>query len=268
MPTLNRWWPNDEICRSTNGGSTCKPVLGNATRDHSLAPYAAVSSPHWLGDIEIDPFDANTAWFVTGYGVYQTTNLREADQNRPVAWTFQNKGLEETVPLKLVSPPAGAPLVSAIGDLDGFRHDNLDVSPTAGRLNPRYGTNTWIDYAAHQPAFMVRVFNNTDGKYGAYSIGGGTAWTSFPSAPAGANGGGTIAVSADGNTLVWAPSGVTSVYYSTNRGTSWRAATGISKANLKPMADRVNARKFYRYVMPNAKNQKRRYSRILRKLDM
>jgi photosystem II stability/assembly factor-like uncharacterized protein len=246
VSTLNRWWPNDEIYRSVDGGSAWKPVLGTATRDHASAPYAAASSPHWLGDIEIDPFDANTAWFVTGYGVFQTTNLREADQSR-ISWVFQSKGLEETVPLKLISPPTGAPLLSAIGDIDGFRHDNLDVSPAAGRLNPRYGTNTWIDYAANQPAFMVRAHNNADGKYGAFSTDGGTSWTSFPSAPAGANGGGTIAVSSDGNTLVWAPAGVTSVYHSTNRGTNWTAAAGISKVGLKPMADRVNARTFYLY---------------------
>ncbi|WP_157593038.1 carbohydrate-binding protein [Rufibacter tibetensis] len=246
VSTLNRWWPNDEIYLSTDGGATWKAVLGGATRDHTSAPYAAASSPHWLGDIEIDPFDANTAWFVTGYGVYQTTNLRETDQSR-ISWFFQNKGLEETVPLKLISPLTGAPLVSAIGDIDGFRHDNLDVSPTAGRLNPRYGTNTWIDYAANQSSFMVRTHNNADGKYGAYSTDGGTSWTAFPSAPAGVNGGGTIAVSADGATLVWAPGGVNSVYYSTNRGTSWTAASGIIKGGLKPMADRVNARKFYVY---------------------
>ncbi len=247
VSTLNRWWPNDEIYRSTDGGTTWRPVLGNATRDHSSAPYAAASSPHWLGDVEIDPFDANKAWFITGYGVFQTTNLREADQGRAVTWTFQNKGLEETVPLKLISPPTGAPLLSAIGDIDGFRHDDLDVSPSAGRLNPRYGTNTWIDYAANQPSFMVRVHNNAQGKFGAYSTDGGTTWTPFGSAPAGVTGGGTIVVSADGATLVWAPVGVNSIYYSTNRGTSWITATGISKGGLKPMSDKVNARKFYVY---------------------
>ncbi|RNI31269.1 T9SS type A sorting domain-containing protein [Rufibacter latericius] len=247
ISTLDRWWPNDEIYRSTDGGTSWKAVLGTGTRDHSSAPYAGASNPHWLGDIEIDPFDANIAWFITGYGVFQTTNLQEASQNRPVSWVFQNKGLEETVPLKLISPPTGAPLLSAIGDIDGFRHDNLNVSPSAGRLNPRYGTNTWIDYAANQPAFMVRAFNNADGKYGAYSTDGGTTWTSFPNFPAGANGGGAIAASADGAILVWAPGGTSSLFYSTNRGSSWSAASGVSKSDLKPKADRVNARKFYVY---------------------
>ncbi|GGK64923.1 hypothetical protein GCM10011405_11180 [Rufibacter glacialis] len=247
VSTLDRWWPNDEIYRSTDGGTSWKAVLGTGTRDHSSAPYAAASNPHWIGDIEIDPFDSNTAWFITGYGVFQTTNLQEATQNRPVAWVFQNKGLEETVPLKLISPPTGAPLLSAIGDIDGFRHDDLDASPPAGRLNPRYGTNTYIDYAANQSSFMVRVFNNPEGKFGAFSTNGGTTWSPFPSAPAGASGGGTIAASADGTTLVWAPAGTTSVYSSTNLGASWSAATGVSKPGLKPMADRVNGRKFYVY---------------------
>ncbi|MGV3540379.1 MAG: WD40/YVTN/BNR-like repeat-containing protein, partial [Rufibacter sp.] len=107
--------------------------------------------------------------------------------------------------------------------------------------------NTWLDYAANQPLFITRVHNNANGKFGAYSTDGGSSWTSFPSAPAGVSGGGAIAVSADGSRLVWAPGGVSAVYYSTNRGASWAASTGISKAGMKPMADRVNAQKFYIY---------------------
>ncbi|WP_148041311.1 carbohydrate-binding protein [Rufibacter immobilis] len=248
VSTLNRWWPNDEIYHSTDGGATWRAVLGPGTRDHATAPYAQASNPHWIGDVEINPLDANQAWFITGYGVFHTTNLQAADQNQPVAWAFQNKGLEETVPLKLISPPSGASLVSAIGDIDGFRHDNLDASPATGRLTPRFGTNTWIDYAPNQPEFMARVHYGAEGKYGAYSRDGGTTWTSFGSFPAGTTGGGVVAVSADGSTLVWAPgNNAVSVYYSRNRGTTWTASAGVSRAGLKPMADRVNPQKFYVY---------------------
>ncbi|TXK36694.1 T9SS type A sorting domain-containing protein [Pontibacter qinzhouensis] len=247
VSTLNRWWPRDEVYRSTDAGTTWRPLLETASFDHTAAPYAAASNPHWLGDLDIDPFDSNKSWFVTGYGVFNSTNLSESDQQRPVNWVFQNKGLEETVPLKLISPPAGAHLVSALGDIDGFRHDNLDESPAAGRLTPRYGTNTWIDFAANLPTFMVRTHYQSEAHFGAFSTDGGSNWAPFANHPAGVTGGGNIAVTADGAAMIWAPAGVSSVYHSADRSVSWAASAGAGKANLKVAADRVNAAKVYAY---------------------
>ncbi|MCC9137609.1 xyloglucanase [Pontibacter silvestris] len=247
VSTLNRWWPGDEVFRSTDGGETWQVLLNDATWNHSLAPYAASSNPHWIGDVAIDPFDSDNAWFVTGYGVYNTTNLTAADQGTAIEWTFQNQGLEETVPLKLISPPDGAHLLSALGDIDGFKHDDLDISPMAGRLSPNYGTNTSITFAEKQPSIVARTYYDANGNYGSYSTDGGDTWTSFTSYPAGATGGGNITVSADGNTFLWAPGGVAGIYYSTNKGSTWSAASGVTRAGLKPVADRVNSKKFYVY---------------------
>lgn len=172
VSTIDRWWPGDEIYRSSDGGATWKALLVTATWDHSLAPYAASSKPHWLGDVEIDPFNSNNGWFITGYGVFNSTNLIASGQNTPTKWVFQNQGLEETVPLKLISPPAGSHLLSALGDIDGFKHDNLDVSPTS-RLTPQYGTNTSIDFAEKLPSFIVRTHYNAEAKYGAFSMDSG-----------------------------------------------------------------------------------------------
>lgn len=248
VSTLGRWWPRDEVLRTTDGGSNWTALLTNATWDHALAPYAASMNPHWLGDVEIDPFNANNAWFVTGYGVYNSNNLSAS----PTNWIFQNKGLEETAALELISPPAGAPLLSALGDIDGFKHDNLDVSPSGGRLSPQYGTSLSIDFAQSVPGFMARTYNNSGGNYGSYSTDGGSTWTSFASVPSGTTGGGNIAVSADGNRIVWAPEGASAMYVSTNRGTSWTACSGVP-ANLKPVSDRVNSQKFYVYEPVNGR---------------
>ena len=43
--------------------------------------------------------------------------------------------LEQTALITLVSPTAGAPLISGFGDVHGFVHDRLDVSP-AGITEP------------------------------------------------------------------------------------------------------------------------------------
>jgi hypothetical protein len=245
VSTLDRWSPRDEVFRSTDGGTSWTALLANATWDHSLAPYAAGVNPHWLGDVDMDPFNSNNAWFVTGYGAYNSNNLTASQTN----WIFQTNGLEETAAIELISPPSGAPLLSAIGDFDGFKHDNLDVSPAAGR-STQYGTNSSLDFAQNLPTFMARTYNNASGNYGSYSTDGGSTWTAFTSVPSGTSNGGKICVSADGNRIVWAPAGAAAMYYSTNRGSSWTACSGVP-AGLKPVSDRVNSLKFYVYDAQN-----------------
>ncbi len=245
--TLSRWWPGDEVFRSTDGGATWKPLIASATWDHSLAPYASGYKPHWIGDVDIDPFNSNNGWLITGYGTYQCKNLTDADNNNSVKWIFDDQGLEETVPVDLVSPPSGARLVSSLGDIDGFRHLSLNVSPPTGRLSPNYGTNNSIDFAEKQPNYMARTHGQLSGKFGAYSKDNGITWTPFATAPVtGSNKGGAIAVSADGMTLVWRPEGE-AFYYSTNNGSSWTLSSGTSTSGLRPIADRENGNKFYAY---------------------
>ncbi len=244
--TLGRWWPGDAVFRTTDGGANWTDLLADATWDHSLAPYAEASNPHWIGDVDIDPFNSDNAWFVTGYGIYNSNNLTAS----PTNWIFQNRGLEETATTELISPPSGAPLLSTLGDQDGFKHDNLDVSPAAGR-STLYGTNTSIDFAEALPTFMARTYNNAAGNYGSYSTDGGDSWTAFSSIPSGTTGGGNIAISADGDRIVWAPQGASTLYYSINKGASWTAASGGIPAELKPVSDRVNSQKFYVYDAVN-----------------
>jgi hypothetical protein len=242
VSTIDRWWPRDEIFRSTDGGSTWTALLGSAIWDHTSAPYTSGHTAHWIADVEIDPYDSRKAWFVTGYGVYQTIDITAS----PVTWTFQNNGLEEIVAAALVSPASGVPLLSAVGDQDGFRHVNLDVSPAAGKHNPSYGTHTGIDVADLNSNYVVRVYNNSSGNYGSYSNDQGITWTMFGSYPGGTNGGGSVAVSANGSRIVWSPAGASAVYYSANNGAAWTASTGISSGQAV-VADAVNSNKFYAY---------------------
>jgi photosystem II stability/assembly factor-like uncharacterized protein len=238
VSTLDRWWPADEIYRSDDGGQTWSGVLAGAARDHSSAPWAATLSPHWISDVEIDPFDSGHATFITGYGIFSTSNLG-ASPGQP-AWSFDCKGLEECVPQALVSPAAGPPLVSAIGDFDGFRHDNLDASPALGRHSPPKGTTHALDGAGTAPAVLAKMH----GAKGSISRDGGVTWTEFPAAPPTASGQrGELAVSADGTRILWCPK-ASAAYVSSNDGVTWTPAAGSPAGDLWPAADRVDPLRF------------------------
>ncbi|BCU79547.1 hypothetical protein [Luteolibacter sp. LG18] len=232
VSTLDRWWPGDEIYRSDDGGQTWTGILAEATLDHGSAPWAASVKPHWITDVEIDPFDPGRVTFVTGYGLY-TTQDPGVSAKKP-AWSFDNKGLEESVPLGLVSPASGPPLISVIGDFDGFRHDDLDASPISGRHSPSHGTSYSLDGAGMAPGVLARLHESS----GSVSRDGARTWKAFPSAPPGSNNG-QIAVSADGAVLLLCPKeGVP--YRSSDDGATWKPAAGCPAGKYRPAADRMN----------------------------
>ena len=244
VTTLDRWKQGDEIYRSTDGGATWSARLRSGTRDHSSAPWAASPTPHWIGDIEIDPSDAERALFVTGYGVYQT---RDFAADAPV-WAFHNAGLEETVPIALVSPSDGPALVSVIGDFDGFRHDEVTGPPPAKRHTPSHGTNRSLAAASLKPAVMARTFYGARGApRGAHSADGAVTWTDFAASPSTTAGPGIIAINADGTRFVWNQIGLVP-HLSTDTGATWTAATGSVPAGAHaPVADPVDPLRFYVY---------------------
>jgi photosystem II stability/assembly factor-like uncharacterized protein len=245
--TFAHWKPCDEIFRSTNGGASWTPLLAQAVWDHAAAPYTQDLKPHWIGSLEINPFDSDQALFVTGYGIWSCSNLTGADAGRPTRWTFTDNGLEETVPLALLSPPEGARLLSGVGDIDGFRHDDLDVSPASGAFDgPRYSNTEDLALAGKNPRVIVRTGTGRNGTVrAALSTNGGKTWSALGSEPAGSAGAGTIAISADGRTIVWTPrDSVPS--YSNDMGNQWRACAGISP-HADVVADAVNPARFYTF---------------------
>ncbi|MGG1942091.1 X2-like carbohydrate binding domain-containing protein [Paenibacillus polymyxa] len=271
VATLNAWWPDETIYRSTDRGATWSPIWefdGYPARklkynlDISGAPWLTFNanpappevSPKlgWMiGDLEIDPFNSDHMLYGTGATIYGSKNLTNWDKGGKLDISVAAKGVEETAILDLVSPPTGAPLVSAVGDVSGFRHDDLFKAPAKMLDNPTFTSSESIDYAELSPSFMARV-GKADYKKdpNAKSIGlsndGGANWYKANSEPPGTAGGGSIAVAANGNGLLWSTSDK-GVFYSKTGGNSWTASTGVP-ANAKIASDRVNPNKYYAFA--------------------
>lgn len=179
--------------------------------------------------------------------MWGTDNLTSADSNQTTNWSVRALGIEEAAVLDLISPPTGAHLLSGLGDVNGFRHDDLSVSPRQGMFtNPMFGNTESLDFAQSNPSIIVRIGNGQPGKRGAYSLDGGMTWSPFASNPSlGRRSIGKIAVSADGGTIVWSPATGTP-FYSRDFGTTWNSCMGIFK-NLFVISDRVNSSKFYAF---------------------
>ncbi|MEA9914777.1 cellulase [Xanthomonas campestris pv. raphani] len=245
--TFRRRTPRDELYRSVDGGKHWTPLLADAVFDHSAAPWTAHATPHWMGALAIDPFDGNHALFVTGYGIWASRNLQDfAAPQRPLQWWFQDRGLEETVPLDLLSPMAGAHLLSALGDIDGFRHDELDHAQLQ-YAGPRLTNGESIDAAGQAPQWVVRSGTVRDRRNNEiralYSRDGGKQWTAFASEPPAGQGAGSIAIGADAAQVVWAPARGGN-WRTSDFGAQWQRVDGLPDTALV-VADRVDARRWY-----------------------
>lgn len=239
----------EDIYRSTDGGSTWKPVFrGGGTYDFSLAPYVSHTGIHWLFDIEIDPANPDHAMFTTGFGGFETFDLTDMDKNKPTKWSVMTTGIEETVALDLLSPPRGAHLISAIGDYGGFVHWDLNKpAPEGNFINPHFGNTDGLDCAYEKPEIIVRVGNAShDSKVKCnigYSLDEGKSWQPTVAMPEPGSKHGSIAVSADGRSWIWTPE-KSAVYVTHDRGTFWKKCSGVPE-NTRIIADKVNPAKFY-----------------------
>ncbi|BCJ94693.1 xyloglucanase [Anaerocolumna cellulosilytica] len=271
VSTLNSWWPDANFFRSTDGGATWIRFWDwNGYPERTIRYTQDITDSPWLtfgnnpqppepalklgwmiGNISIDPFNSDRMMYGTGATVYGTNNLTDLENGGKVHLSVYAKGIEQTAVQSLISPTTGsAHLVSGMYDLGGFVHKDLDSVPDMMLRTPFLG-NTSIDYAELSPTRYVRV-GNTDKGSGSriglsYDV--GSNW--FPlnnpwqSNSEDTTGGGTVAMSADGTSIVWAPNGQ-SVYYSTNTGSSWSLSAGVP-AGAKVASDRVNPSKFYAF---------------------
>jgi photosystem II stability/assembly factor-like uncharacterized protein len=253
VTTIDRWYPGDTIFRTTDGGKKWKEVVASAQYSATTTPWiywhkSTAGGQGWMSDIKIDPFNSNKVMYTTGAGIWGSADITAMDSGKATHWGFPNEGLEETVPLGIVSPPQGAHLISVVGDIGGFRHEDITKSPENGFfVDPLLYTNTGLDFAALAPMIVVRV-GHGDGKVirGGYSLDNGVSWKPFLSEPRSSEkGGGSVAISADGKTVVWSPEKGTP-FWTSDWGGHWTMCGGLS-GKMRVVSDRVNPAKFYSF---------------------
>jgi hypothetical protein len=259
--------------RTTNGGASWDTLSRDTSSPN--APWLDYSTAEgWLsiGKLIFDPHTPNTLWFSEGFAMWRTSDLFDSN----VTWNNVSNGIEEVVPNDVIAPPGGKPL-TAIRDQSGFRHDNLDASPTKMNFSPEFSYSFGYSYFPGDPSFIVGSSQDNrgccgDANYSGYSTDGGQNWTRFASItnnnhPADLRWGYITISATNRDNMVWTPHGKwdgnwpplnDKPYYTTNRGQTWNRINYfdsyeignigdfLAKRNLA--ADYVNGGTFYYYT--------------------
>ncbi len=252
--TVCFWSPEDNIYVSYDGGETWNGFWDydtnekNYTMDVSEAPWLYWHGEQklgwWTSAVAINPFNTDEMLYGTGATIYGTSNLSDVNGGT-VSIDVRAKGIEECAMFDLVSPsdPDGPELYSILGDLYGFRHDDVNTPP-----QQHFGDFACSDIAAADDAaeFVVRATKNGN-KPVLYSKDSGDTWEYVATLPEGISNdaGGQVAISCDGSTVIWQPgTSGTNAYRTTDFGDTWEICEGLP-INAKILADGVNPDKFY-----------------------
>jgi oligoxyloglucan reducing-end-specific cellobiohydrolase len=286
VATLDRWYPVDTIYITHDGGNTwidlgaitssngvdgppygnfyfnpsvftpISPWLTFGNTSYPTSPTPTAKFGWWMSSLLIDPVNPNHLMFATGATLYATNNVSAADSGQAPTWYVQALGIEETAATALISPTEGAHLLSGVGDIGGFRHDNFAISPAGGMYtNPVFTTTNSLDWAGQNPLFIARTGSPNQAStspcnYGGYSTDGGTTWSPFDGCAAGgnnSNNAGTIAVDASGTMMMWTTTGgSTAPQYSTDNGGGWSVTSGM-QGLFTAVADKVTPQLFYAF---------------------
>jgi xyloglucan-specific exo-beta-1,4-glucanase len=256
VSSVDRWRPGDTVWLSTDQGRHWTDLKPHSRRDVSISPFLKWGEKeaefgHWTAGLAIDPFDGGTLAYTTGATLYRTDDALRAGT---LVWRPWVRGIEQTAVITLISPTGGAHLISGFGDIGGFVHDRLDVSPPSMFLNPKLNNTNNLDYAGLAPNVVVRSGSqhkpDPHGAFLAWSEDGGHLWHPLIAPPLKIGdemsarydlGDAPINVSADGRTFVI---GTPATIATDDRGNSWFAPEGLP-AHARAIADKADPSLFY-----------------------
>ncbi len=233
------WGSN--IYYSIDGGNSWVPSFQYYWMDGGIYPsteqmnengigWMYGSSIHWTGCAVMDPFNPKRVLVTSGNGVFATDDITaySIDSSKSPAlqqstvWKVLSHGIEEVVPMEVVSIPGG-PLISVIGDYDGFRHDDVTRYPdkkheTVVNGTPvNLGTTRALAFAYKSgklvkatDARSVNPTGYTDVPISPvqFSVDTGRTWTvaTYEDLPSQYSKGECVAISTDGAVTLWVPS--------------------------------------------------------------
>lgn len=282
--TRNNWYPDEILYRSVDSGQTWQLswdyaegqdrhdrfVMNNSGspwlswNGENEGPQYAVKHGWMIDALAIDPHNSDRIMWGTGATIWGSEELTRWDSQgeligvdeagRRIALPVEKftvgvrvEGLEETAVLDLAA--LGGTLVSAVGDLGGFVHTDLDRAEPM--IDTDWSSGTSVDFAQFNPDLIVgtgRVHGNEKGHVGV-STDRGKTWRNVARVEGvlGDGHAGAVAISADGSRIFWSPSEteVTPVY-STDLGRTWIPVRGLP-AGAKIRSDRVKASVLYSF---------------------
>ncbi|KAH8664858.1 hypothetical protein BGZ61DRAFT_367211 [Ilyonectria robusta] len=222
VASLNSWYPDAQIFRSTDSGETWSTLWGyNA--DSQLEYYYGISTPKapwiyknfisidtkrlgWMIEaLEIDPFDSDHWLYGTGLTVYGGHDLTQWDTAHNVTIESLAEGIEEFAVLEIKSAPGGSELLAGVHDDSGFTFStksSLSKSPPSAWDSPMFTGSVSVDYAGNEVDRIVRVGNTQGVPQVAISSDGGSSWK-VHSGASNSQSGGSVAISADAVTILW-----------------------------------------------------------------
>lgn len=258
VSSLGLWSPTDNLYRSTDGGKSWKALFdGNGkgdnkhyTMDTSSSDWLKWGNPEaktgwWISDVNINPFNSDEIMYGTGATIFTTTNATNMGDN--VTITAHADGIEETAVYEMLSPPRASGQVemySIMGDLTGFRHENIEEAPSDKDFFKNSDPFD-IDCAWQNSDVVAYTGNFNHGVR--YSTDSGLTWKLVATTPQGYESfqDGYVALSTDGTTLVWCAGSIKAKpYATTDFGKTWFECENLPY-NATVVADKINPNKFY-----------------------
>lgn len=242
LVTTEKWeeQPNgafgDIIYTSVDGGKTWTNVMEKMTMSTNGMPWIEDCAMHWCSSIAMNPFNANEIMINSGNGIFACDNIWD---DNPVLY-FDSKGIEETVPEDIVTMK-DYPLISAVGDYDGFVHE--DIFTPAQRHQDKIGSTTSIAIAAQNRDYWAKVGGSDQEQLLTYSTDAGKTWNRITNSPEEGKVlyRGRLAFTADGSRLIWSSSNGLKAYYTEDWGATWTRCEGMTGSNIYLLGDPNNS---------------------------
>ncbi len=232
----------DNFYTTTDGGKTWTELLGTMTMDTNGTPWVYNCAIHWCCSLAMNPFDTDQIMVTSGNGIFACDNIFDAAP----AFYFNAQGIEETVPMDIITMP-DYPLVSAVLDYDGFKHE--DITVPAERHKDGIGSTTSITIASQNRSYWAKVGGSDSAMALTYSTDEGATWNTITNSPEKGKiyYNGTIAFNADGSRLIWSPTNSHFAFYTEDFGATWTKVEGLMGQNMYIIGDSINPNYVYAY---------------------